>query len=81
MIATVVDLTPAEHSALQDISERTGRSTGDLIREAVDHLITSNLRQDRLTRLQTAKGLWKDRQGLSEANVLRQDWDRYESIL
>lgn len=76
MMETEINLTEQERAALEEISRRTGKSEGQLIREAMDQLIArfqSNARPDLI---QKARGIWKDRQDLPALDELRSEWNR-----
>ncbi len=77
MSATEISLTEVERYALDEISQRTGKSHNELIREAVDRLIVGFQRQDRRALMQKAKGIWKDRDDLSDLTELRREWQRF----
>ena len=77
MIEAEISLTEEERLALDEISQRTGRSHSDLIREAVDRLIASFQQQDRRALMQQAKGVWKDRDDLPDLEELRREWQRF----
>ena len=64
MIETELNLTAQERSTLQEISRLTGKTEDELIREAVGQLIAEFQQENRLTRMQQAKGIWKDRDDL-----------------
>jgi hypothetical protein len=61
---------------LANLADRTGKSQSELIREAIDRYFTSGRRADRLTLLQEARGLWKDREDLPDFSALRSELDR-----
>jgi hypothetical protein len=79
MIGTELNLTEEERSALQEISRLTGKTEDELIREAVGQLITEFQNENRITLLQKAKGIWKDRDDLPASEELRREWDRLPS--
>ena len=76
MVEAELNLTEQERNALHEMSRRTGKSEGQLIREAVDQLIARFQNDDRLVPMQKAKGIWKDRQDLPALDELRSEWDR-----
>jgi len=77
-MATELNLTEQEHFALQEISRLTGKTEDELIREAVGQLIAEFQyeNQNRLTLMQKAKGIWKERDDLPAFGDLRREWDR-----
>lgn len=76
MVEAEINLTEQERSALQDISRRTGKTEGELIREAVNHLIAEFQDTDRRVFLQRARGIWKERHDLPALKDLRREWNR-----
>lgn len=79
MIGTELNLTEQERHALQEISRRTGKTEGELIREAVGQLINGFQVENRPALMQQAKGIWKDRSDLPAFEDLRREWDRASS--
>ncbi len=77
MIETELNLTEQERSALQEISQRTGKTENELIREAVGQLINGFQVENRLVLMQQARGIWKDRSDLPSFADLRREWDRF----
>lgn len=76
MVATEISLTEDERQALDQIARQTGRSPNELVREAVDRLIAGFQRQDRRALMQSAKGIWKDRDDVPDLAELRREWQR-----
>jgi hypothetical protein len=76
MIETELNLTEHERHVLQEISRRTGKTEGELMREAVGQLINGFQVEARLTLMQQAKGIWKDRSDLPAFEDMRSEWDR-----
>lgn len=76
MLDTNIDLTERERNTLQEISRRTGKTEGELIREALDQFITQFQNEDQRKLMQKARGIWKDRQDLPSFQGLRNEWDR-----
>lgn len=78
MIETELNLTEQERSVLQEIARRTGKTEGELIREAVGRLINGFQTENRLNLMQKAKGIWKDRDDLPAFADLRREWNRFQ---
>jgi hypothetical protein len=71
-----VNLTENEERALREIALRTGKTEGELIRDAVDKLIKQGLTTGNSGMLQ-ARGMWRDRDDLPDFEKIRRDWDRF----
>ena len=76
MLDTEINLTDQERNALQEISRRTGKTEGELVREALDQFIAQFQNEDQRKLMQKARGIWKDRQDLPSLQELRNEWDR-----
>lgn len=79
MMETGLNLTDQERSALQEISRRTGKTEGDLIREAVGRLIDGFQIENRQILMRKAKGIWKDRNDMPAFEAMRREWDRFQT--
>ena len=78
MIRTQVYLEESASKALRSLALQTGKKQSELIREAIDTLVSNEYDNNPKNRLQKAKGLWKDRQDLIGSDTLRSEWDRRE---
>ena len=76
MATLQINLTDQENDSLLSIARQTGKSQDELLRDAINHLISEFQQQDRRTFLQRARGMWKDRKDLPSAEELRREWDR-----
>ncbi len=76
MVRTQVYLTSEEKSALSSIALQIGKKQSELIREAIDNLITKYSQNRRQQILDRAAGMWKDRDDLPDFRQLRESWDR-----
>jgi predicted DNA-binding protein len=76
MIETEINLTDEERGALRRIAERTGKSEAELVREAVERLISEFQREDDRSRMRSARGIWKDRDDVPALEDLRREWNR-----
>ena len=78
MIRTQIYLTQEEKNALSVLSTVTGKPQSELIRDAVDNLVGQYNQCRRDAILDTAVGIWKDRDDLPDFDRLRHEWDREE---
>jgi hypothetical protein len=76
MIRTQIYLTEQEREALSALSLATGRAQSEIIREAVDNLISHSSKARREAVLDQVAGLWKDRKDLPYFAAIRKQWDR-----
>ncbi len=77
MVRTQIYLTEKERTSLQLLAEQTGKTQSQLIRDAIDRLIGSLDKQNRLYLLRQARGMWKDRDDLPDFEELRKEFDRF----
>ena len=76
MVRTQIYLTDDEQKGLRALSRRTGLSQSELIRQAVDSLLSTDQMIDRGTLLRQARGLWRDRDDLPDFAEIRRELDR-----
>ncbi len=76
MATLEINLTDQENNSLLNIARQTGKSQDELLRDAINHLISQFHQQDRRVLLQRARGIWKDRTDQPSAEELRREWDR-----
>jgi len=76
MIRSQIYLTEEERLSLKSISQTTGRSQSDLIREAVDTLISKMINNNNLNNRSKAFGLWKNNTQTPDITKLRSEFDR-----
>jgi predicted transcriptional regulator len=78
MVTTSIVLTEQEHTALHTIAQQTGKTQGELLREALEQFIAKFQQTQRQTSLQQARGMWKDRNDLPSVEARRREFDRLE---
>jgi hypothetical protein len=76
MVRTQVYLTKKERSDLAALARMTGRKQSELIREAVDLLVSRAGGKRRDAVLSACAGMWKNRTDLPDFRALRKGWDR-----
>ncbi len=76
MIRSQIYLTEYERKSLKLLSKETGRTQSDLIREAVDSLISKNNKKHNSKKRQEAFGIWKYRNDYPNIEEIRNEFDR-----
>jgi len=69
-------LTAQEHTTLETMAQRTGKTPDEFIHDTVKQLIAQFQSEDRLRLLRQARGMWKDRTDLPSVADMRHEWDR-----
>ncbi len=76
MVRTQLHLTDNQRKGLAALARSTGKKQADLIREAVDRLISQFNVGRRNAALDRAAGMWANRDDLPDFDALRQELDR-----
>ncbi len=76
MVRTQIYLTEEERAGLGALVEATGKKQAQLIREAIDRLLDTTSDRRCASVLNSAIGMWRDRNDLPDFNAARQSWDR-----
>lgn len=76
MVRTQLYLTKDERTALAALSAKSGKKQSELIREAIDDMVTRSSRARREAILAGAAGMWKDRDDLPDFAEVRNRWER-----
>jgi hypothetical protein len=76
MIRTQIYLTEAERIALSDLASATGKPQSEIIRQAIDQMISRSSKSRRDSVLDRVAGVWKDRNDLPDFAAVRGQWDR-----
>lgn len=79
MATAEIHLTEQELQALDTLAQRTGKTQEELLHTALQQFLSQTQHEERLTLLQQARGLWKDRTDLPSLETLRADFDRHSS--
>lgn len=76
MVRTQIYLTAREKAALEAMSRATGKTQSELIRDAIQAMISSLGLDERRSLLASGRGLWADRTDLPDFGDLRRELDR-----
>jgi len=76
MVRTQIYLTEEERCGLTALAASTGKNQAQLIREAVDRFIELTSGSRRKSILNSAAGMWQDRDDLPDFHAARRTWDR-----
>jgi len=76
MIRTQIYLTDKQREELAVIAKMLGKKQSEIIREAIDLLISQTRQKRREIVLREAAGIWKNREDLPDFREIRTDWDR-----
>lgn len=78
MFRTQIYLTAKEKEALVALAKETGSHQSSLIREAIDQFIEGKklAKMKKKEALQSAAGIWADRDDLPNISSLRKEFDR-----
>lgn len=76
MVRTQIYLTENQREELATIAKSSGKKQSELIREAIDRLISQSGSSHRELVLREAAGIWKNRTDLPDFKSIRAEWDR-----
>ncbi|MEQ1881873.1 MAG: CopG family transcriptional regulator [Burkholderiales bacterium] len=76
MNRTQIYLSPSQQKILKSMAARTGRTQGELIRDAIDQFVGQNTISDRAAVIKRSAGLWKGRKDLPNFAAVRREADR-----
>lgn len=76
MVRTQIYLTENQREELATIAKSSGKKQSELIREAIDRLISQSGSSHRELVLSEAAGIWKNRTDLPDFKSIRAEWDR-----
>lgn len=76
MIRTQIYITENERRSLAQLARHTGKNQSELIREAIDLFCQLQAGDNRVDFLRSAKGIWEDRNDLSDFESIRKEFDR-----
>lgn len=75
MTRTQIYITAAEAQGVARVAAESGRKQSAVIREAINQYLLRLVPQNRLRRMQEARGIWKDRE--ISIQDIRHDFDRF----
>lgn len=73
-----VPLTDEQTEALEVLSYQTGKTSEELVIEAINQFLEDNRIEKRNALLSQGRGIWKDRTDLPDLRELREEWNRSE---
>ncbi len=76
MVRTQIYITAEEKQGLEELSERTGKTQSELIREAIDRLLQDSISRYRSQVIREAAGTWQRQKSNVSERSLRNSWDR-----
>lgn len=76
MVRTQIYLTEEERAGLSALANATGKKQAELIRDAVDRLISATSDSHRNSVLSRAAGMWQNRKDLPDFAAARKTLDR-----
>ncbi len=76
MVRTQIYLTDHQRAELAAIAKTLGKKQSELIREAIDRLISQIGHNRREIVLNQAAGMWENRTDLPDFSATRSEWDR-----
>ena len=76
MQRTQIYLKENDHLKLTQLSSQSGKTISQLIREAIESFLGQQSNQDRLSLMKKGKGIWKDRNDLSDFEKIRKEMNR-----
>jgi len=77
MLRTQIYLTEEENSAVTRLAAASGQGKSEVIRNAIDEYLTRHDTSSRLSRIQSAFGIWKSRKDLPDLRKMREEFDRF----
>ena len=76
MVRTQIYLTEEERAGLVALAKSSGRKQSELIREAIDRFLILFDEVRYRAVMDSAAGMWRDRDDLPDFRASRQSWDR-----
>jgi predicted transcriptional regulator len=72
-----IELSDQERQELSEVARLTGKSEDQLVREALNQLVTKFRNGDHLASMRKGRGIWKDRADLPSFAELRAESNRH----
>jgi hypothetical protein len=76
VVRSQIYLTEEEQQGLRALARRTGRSQSELIRDAIDALLSRHEQADRTALLRQARGMWRGPADRPDLSTVRRELDR-----
>jgi hypothetical protein len=76
MVRTQIYLTDEEQKGIRALSRLTSKSQSELIRQAIDAMVSVSQPRARAEQLRRFAGMWRGRKDLPDFRALRKEWDR-----
>ena len=75
-MTTQITLNETESQIIESLCESRGVTQEEILHEAIEQFLAQHQTQSRLATLRQARGIWRDREDVSDVATLRREWDR-----
>ncbi|MBM3856954.1 MAG: CopG family transcriptional regulator [Verrucomicrobia bacterium] len=77
MTRTQIYLTTSQNQSLARLAHLLDQGKSELIRCAIDEFLSRRDENNKLKKLRTARGMWKNRKDVLDVRKLRAEFDRF----